>query len=60
MRQKGKKCTFFCGYEIYGVSRLNGKQILPNFDILMFEIGLLEADIFFILQMLFESLWNVF
>ena len=33
-----------CSNDLYGVCRLIGNQILPHFELLKFEIGLLEAD----------------
>ena len=42
--------------DIFGVCWLIGNQILPHFDFSKFEIGPLEAKIFFFFLMLLESL----
>ena len=46
VKQYGKKATKKRAIEMYGVSRWIGNRILPNVDLLKFEIGLPEAFFF--------------
>ena len=48
MRQKGKKCAFCCTTYIYGDCKRIRIKILPHSNVLMFEIGALEATNFFL------------